>query len=80
MSRYAGMAQELQWSHPEQVRPRERSYFHAELKGDRVRMPVKNKNANNTNQTNDANGEKALCEDLSYQILNCAFYVHNSYS
>jgi len=30
------------------------------------------KNANNTNETNDANEEKAICEDLSYQILECA--------
>jgi len=35
-------------------------------------MLMKNKNANNTNYTNDANEEKALCENLSWQILECA--------
>jgi len=30
-------------------------------------MLIRNKNANKTNETNDANEEKDLCEDLSYQ-------------
>jgi len=41
---------------------------------------MKNKNANDTYKTNDANEEKALCEVLSYQILERAFEVHNYYS
>jgi len=32
---------------------------------------MKNENANNTNGTNDANEEKSLYKDLSYQILEC---------
>jgi len=31
-------------------------------------------------KNNNANKEKALCEVLSYQILECAFDAHRSYS
>ncbi len=38
---------------------------------------MKKENTNVANRTNDTNGEKILYKDLSYQIIECAFEVHN---